>query len=115
MDSIGYFFMAWTDPQLLFIVAAGTFAGIYIGAIPGLSVTMAASILISDLAGHVMNPPADVLLAAPRGRTQNEFQTPIVPFALVNAILLTMAARHEAQTIGALERLAALVADFEED
>ena len=47
MDSIGYFFMAWTDPQLLFIVAAGTFAGIYIGAIPGLSVTMAASILIS--------------------------------------------------------------------
>lgn len=75
----------------------------------------AASILISDLAGHVMNPPADVLLAAPRGRTQNEFQTPIVPFALVNAILLTMAARHEAQTIGALERLAALVADFEED
>jgi putative tricarboxylic transport membrane protein len=47
MDSIGYFFMTWTDPQLLFIVAAGTFAGIYIGAIPGLSVTMAASILIS--------------------------------------------------------------------
>ena len=47
MESIGYFFMAWTDPQLLFIVAAGTFAGIYIGAIPGLSVTMAASILIS--------------------------------------------------------------------
>ena len=42
-----YFFMSWTDPYLLFLTAAGTFAGIYIGAIPGLSVTMAVSILIS--------------------------------------------------------------------
>ena len=42
-----YFTMAWFDPKLLFLVAVGTFAGIYIGAIPGLSVTMAVSILIS--------------------------------------------------------------------
>jgi putative tricarboxylic transport membrane protein len=47
MDSIAYFFMAWTDLSLLAMVALGTLAGIYIGAIPGLSVTMAASILIS--------------------------------------------------------------------
>lgn len=47
MEAVSYFFMAWLDPSLLFIVAAGTFAGIYIGAIPGLSVTMATSILIS--------------------------------------------------------------------
>lgn len=33
--------------SLLFLTAIGTFAGIYIGAIPGLSVTMAVSILIS--------------------------------------------------------------------
>ena len=39
--------MSWTDPYLLFPDAAGTFAGIYVGAIPGLSVTMAVSILIS--------------------------------------------------------------------
>ena len=39
--------MSWTNPYLLFLTAAGTFAGIYIGAIPGLSVTMAVSILIS--------------------------------------------------------------------
>jgi putative tricarboxylic transport membrane protein len=39
--------MAWTNPYLLFLIASGTFAGIYIGAIPGLSVTMAVSILIS--------------------------------------------------------------------
>ena len=38
---------AWLDPWLLFLTGAGTLAGIYVGAIPGLSVTMATSILIS--------------------------------------------------------------------
>ena len=37
----------WTEPWLLFLTAIGTLAGIYVGAIPGLSVTMATSILIS--------------------------------------------------------------------
>lgn len=46
-DMMGYFFISWFDPSLIFLIAAGTFAGIYIGAIPGLSVTMAVSILIS--------------------------------------------------------------------
>jgi len=44
---LGYFFMAFVSPKLIFLIAAGTFAGIYVGAIPGLSVTMAVSILIS--------------------------------------------------------------------
>ncbi len=39
--------IVWTDPWLLFLTAAGTLSGIYVGAIPGLSVTMATSILIS--------------------------------------------------------------------
>ena len=47
MEAIGYFFMSWVDVQMLLLTAMGTFAGIYIGAIPGLSVTMAVSILIS--------------------------------------------------------------------
>jgi putative tricarboxylic transport membrane protein len=47
MEDLGYFLMTWTDPRLLALTAIGTFAGIYIGAIPGLSVTMAVSILIS--------------------------------------------------------------------
>ncbi len=47
MDALGYFFMSWLDWQMLLLTALGTFAGIYIGAIPGLSVTMAVSILIS--------------------------------------------------------------------
>lgn len=46
-DTFSYFLMAWLDPQLLLLTALGTLAGIYVGAIPGLSVTMAASILIS--------------------------------------------------------------------
>ena len=46
-EAFHYFTIAWSDPYLLLLVAAGTFAGIYIGAIPGLSVTMAVSILIS--------------------------------------------------------------------
>lgn len=47
IEALGYFFISWVDPWLVFLIAAGTFAGIYIGAIPGLSVTMAVSILIS--------------------------------------------------------------------
>ncbi|MFC3283332.1 tripartite tricarboxylate transporter permease [Litchfieldella rifensis] len=46
-DTLSYLLMAWLDPQLLALTAIGTLAGIYVGAIPGLSVTMAASILIS--------------------------------------------------------------------
>lgn len=45
--SLSYFLMSWLDPSLLLLTAAGTLAGIYVGAIPGLSVTMAVSILIS--------------------------------------------------------------------
>lgn len=47
MDVLNYLIISWADPWLLFLTAAGTLAGIYVGAIPGLSVTMAASILIS--------------------------------------------------------------------
>lgn len=46
-EALQYFFISWTDPKLIALAAGGTFAGIYIGAIPGLSVTMAVSILIS--------------------------------------------------------------------
>ena len=46
-SGFSYFLMSYTHPLLLVLTAAGTFAGIYVGAIPGLSVTMAVSILIS--------------------------------------------------------------------
>ena len=47
MDILLAILTVFTQPQLLILVGIGTFAGIYIGAIPGLSVTMAVSILIS--------------------------------------------------------------------
>lgn len=47
MDALNNFLISWLDPSLLFLTALGTFLGIYVGAIPGLSVTMAVSILIS--------------------------------------------------------------------
>lgn len=47
MDALSNFAVSWTDPKLMFLTAGGTLAGIYVGAIPGLSVTMATSILIS--------------------------------------------------------------------
>ena len=47
IETLGYFTTSWLDPYLLGLTALGTLAGVYIGAIPGLSVTMAASILIS--------------------------------------------------------------------
>ena len=46
-QAFGYALQALTDPKLLFCLAVGVFLGIYVGAIPGLSVTMATSLLIS--------------------------------------------------------------------
>jgi putative tricarboxylic transport membrane protein len=46
-EVFSYLSLSWFDPWLLFLTGAGTLAGIYVGAIPGLSVTMAVSILIS--------------------------------------------------------------------
>ncbi len=54
-ETFSYLLMAWSDPQLLMLTALGTFAGIYIGAIPGLSVTMAVSILVSFTFGWDVN------------------------------------------------------------
>jgi len=74
----------------------------------------ARTILISDLSGLSMEPRADLILAAPRGRSGSEFQTPTVPFAVVNAVLITMAGRHDKQAIGALEKLSEVFRHFEE-
>lgn len=70
-------------------------------------------ILISDLAGPTMRPEADLMLAAPRGRSGSEFQTPTVPFAIIDAVLLTIAGRHQKRVMGALEDLTELFKSFE--
>ncbi len=73
----------------------------------------AATLLISDLAGPAMAPPAGHLLSAPRGRSGAEVQTPTVPMTIVNAVLLTIAGRHEKQVVPRLEALADLFARFD--
>jgi len=47
MEALSNFAISWVSPELMGLTALGTFLGIYVGAIPGLSVTMAVSILIS--------------------------------------------------------------------
>jgi putative tricarboxylic transport membrane protein len=47
MEQLGYFLIPFMSIKMVLLIIAGTFAGIYIGAIPGLSVTMAVSVLIT--------------------------------------------------------------------
>jgi len=54
--NLQYFMMSLLDIKLLGLTALGTLSGIYIGAIPGLSVTMAVSILISFTFSWELNP-----------------------------------------------------------
>lgn len=72
----------------------------------------ARTMLISDLAGPTMTPPAEHVIAAPRGRSGSEFQSLNVPMTIINAILLTIAGRHEQQVVGKLEELADLFDRF---
>lgn len=72
------------------------------------------TLLISDLVGLRLQPRPSLVLAAPRGRSESEFQTPNVPFVLVGALLLTLAERHEKPMLTALERLSDLFAILDE-
>ena len=66
-STLAYFFMAWLNPHLLLLTAAGTLAGIYVGAIPGLSVTMAVSILISFTFSWDVNNALALMVCILRG------------------------------------------------
>lgn len=47
MDALYYMSIIFREPWLILLVAAGTCAGVYVGAIPGLSGTIAVSLLVS--------------------------------------------------------------------
>ena len=47
MDVLSYLLIPFQQPMLILLTAVGTFAGVYVGAIPGLSATMAVSLLVS--------------------------------------------------------------------
>lgn len=87
-----YFSMGWADPYLFFLTALGTFAGIYVGAIPGLSVTMAVSILISFTFSWDVNEAlalmAGIFMGGVYGgsRTAILLNIPGAPSAMVTAL-----------------------------
>ena len=65
--SLQYFLMSIVDLKLLSLTALGTLGGIYIGAIPGLSVTMAVSILISFTFSWDLNPALALMIGVYTG------------------------------------------------
>ncbi len=55
MEALLYMAQMFSNPELIALVAIGTFSGIYIGVIPGLSGTMAISLLVSFTFGWSTN------------------------------------------------------------
>lgn len=55
MDGLAYLLLPFQQPSLIALVAIGVLAGIYVGAIPGLSGTMAVSLLVSFTFGWETN------------------------------------------------------------
>lgn len=92
MEILGYLLVPLLNLKLLTLVAAGTFAGIYIGAIPGLSVTMAVSILISFTFSWDVLPALSLMIGIYMGgvyggsRTAILLNIPGAPSAIATAL-----------------------------
>ncbi|MGP3698516.1 tripartite tricarboxylate transporter permease [Rhodobacter sp. NSM] len=105
MDAFLAFLTVILHPELLLLVAVGTFAGIYVGAIPGLSVTMAVSILISFTFSWDVHPALALMAGIYMGgvyggsRTAILLNIPGAPSAIATALDgYPMAQRGEAGT-----------------
>ncbi len=135
MEALAAFLTVFADPELLLLVGLGTFAGVYVGAIPGLSVTMAVSILISFTFSWEVQPAIALMIGIYMGgvyggsRTAILLNIPGAPSAIATALDgYPMARRGEAGTaigittvmsfiggfvgIAALALAAPLVSDF---
>ena len=86
------FLTVFAHPELLLLVGVGTFAGIYVGAIPGLSVTMAVSILISFTFSWDVYPAISLMIGIFMGgvyggsRTAILLNIPGAPSAIATAM-----------------------------
>ncbi len=86
------FLTVFTQPELLLLVALGTFTGVYVGAIPGLSVTMAVSILISFTFSWDVYPAISLMIGIYMGgvyggsRTAILLNIPGAPSAIATAL-----------------------------
>lgn len=118
-DVLANLSIAWTDPWLLFLTAIGTLSGIYVGAIPGLSVTMATSILISFTFKWPVNEAlaliAGVFMGGVYGgsRTAILLNIPGAPSAIATAIEgYPMAKRGEAGEAIGLTTVMSVIGGF---
>ncbi len=105
MNALIDFLTVFTHPELLLLVGIGTFAGVYVGAIPGLSVTMAVSILISFTFSWDVYPAISLMIGIYMGgvyggsRTAILLNIPGAPSAIATALDgYPMAQRGEAGT-----------------
>lgn len=105
MTALMDFLTVFTQPYLLLLVGVGTFAGVYVGAIPGLSVTMAVSILISFTFSWDVYPAISLMIGIFMGgvyggsRTAILLNIPGAPSAIATALDgYPMAQRGEAGT-----------------
>lgn len=92
MDAIQALLIPILQLDLLALIAVGTFAGIYVGAIPGLSVTMAVSILISFTFSWEVYPALALMIGIYMGgvyggsRTAILLNIPGAPAAIATAL-----------------------------
>ncbi|AMY70944.1 tripartite tricarboxylate transporter permease [Frigidibacter mobilis] len=92
MDVLQSLLIPILNPELLGLIALGTFAGIYVGAIPGLSVTMAVSILISFTFSWEVYPALALMIGIYMGgvyggsRTAILLNIPGAPAAIATAL-----------------------------
>lgn len=92
MEILNALLIPFLDLQLLGLIALGTFAGIYVGAIPGLSVTMAVSILISFTFSWEVYPALALMIGIYMGgvyggsRTAILLNIPGAPAAIATAL-----------------------------
>lgn len=105
MENFLTIFTIFTQPELFLLVGLGTFAGVYVGAIPGLSVTMAVSILISFTFSWDVYPAISLMIGIYMGgvyggsRTAILLNIPGAPSAIATALDgYPMAKRGEAGT-----------------
>lgn len=92
MEALSALLIPLVNPDLLALIAIGTLAGIYVGAIPGLSVTMAVSILISFTFSWEVYPALALMIGIYMGgvyggsRTAILLNIPGAPSAIATAL-----------------------------
>lgn len=74
----------------------------------------AASVVVADVIGPMLRPAPDHLLAASRG-DDDDFQSLIVPMAITEALVLSIAGVDDGRALRHLDRLAHLIDRFAED